>query len=87
LRSGDPPGADVMILKIFSPKHFAKKLAFLIQNKAKMMGKIDRNIGFCEKRHFFAENSRKSQKIVIVTSTPVADPTNFEFTNTTPALK
>jgi hypothetical protein len=51
------------------------------------MGKIDRNIGFCEKRHFFAENSRKSQKIVIVTSTPVADPTNFEFTNTTPALK
>jgi hypothetical protein len=29
------PGTDVMILKIFSPKNFAKKLAFLTQNKAK----------------------------------------------------
>jgi hypothetical protein len=28
------PGPDVMILKIFSPKNFAKKLAFLTQNKA-----------------------------------------------------
>jgi hypothetical protein len=26
---------------------------------------------FCEKRHFFAENWQKSQKIVIITSTPV----------------
>jgi hypothetical protein len=29
-------GTDVMILKIFSPKNFAKKLAFLTQNKAKL---------------------------------------------------
>jgi hypothetical protein len=29
------PGTDVIIFKIFSPKKFAKKLAFLIQNKAK----------------------------------------------------
>jgi hypothetical protein len=29
-------GADVMILKIFSPKNFAKKLAFLTRNKAKL---------------------------------------------------
>jgi hypothetical protein len=29
------PGTDVMILKIFSPKNLAKKLAFLTQNKAK----------------------------------------------------
>jgi hypothetical protein len=28
------------------------------------------NIGFWEKRHFFAENCQKSQKIVIITSTP-----------------
>jgi hypothetical protein len=28
-------GTDVMILKIFSPKKSAKKLAFLTQNKAK----------------------------------------------------
>jgi hypothetical protein len=29
------PGTDVMIFKIFSPKIFATKLAFLTQNKAK----------------------------------------------------
>jgi hypothetical protein len=29
------PGTDVMILKIFSTKNVAKKLAFLTQNKAK----------------------------------------------------
>jgi hypothetical protein len=28
-------GTDGMIFKIFSPKKFAKKLAFLTQNKAK----------------------------------------------------
>jgi hypothetical protein len=32
-------GTDVMILKIFSPKNFAKKLAFLIQIKAKLCKK------------------------------------------------
>jgi hypothetical protein len=32
--------------------------------------KYDQNIGFCEKRHFFAINWQKSQKIVIITSTP-----------------
>jgi hypothetical protein len=31
----DFQNADVMIFKIFSPKIFAKKLAFLTQNKAK----------------------------------------------------
>jgi hypothetical protein len=30
------PGTDVMILKIFSPKKIAKKMAFLTQNKAKL---------------------------------------------------
>jgi hypothetical protein len=29
------PGTDVMILKIFLPKNFAKNLAFLTLNKAK----------------------------------------------------
>jgi hypothetical protein len=29
-------GADVMILKIFSPKKFVKKLAFFAQKKAKL---------------------------------------------------
>jgi hypothetical protein len=27
------PGTDVMILKIFSPKKFAKKMAFLLKTK------------------------------------------------------
>jgi hypothetical protein len=39
---------------------FAKKLAFL---------KIEHNIGFWEKRQFFAENCLKAPKIVIITST------------------
>jgi hypothetical protein len=35
------------------------------------MQKFDHNIGFREKRkNFFAENWQKSQKIVIITSTP-----------------
>jgi hypothetical protein len=29
------PGTDVMIFEILSPKNLAKKLAFLIQSKAK----------------------------------------------------
>jgi hypothetical protein len=32
---------------------------------------FDHNIGFWVKRQFFAENCRKSQKIVIITSTQV----------------
>jgi hypothetical protein len=34
------------------------------------MQKFDHYIGFWEKRQFFAENCRKSPKIVIITSTP-----------------
>jgi hypothetical protein len=59
----------VKIFLMFSPKNFAKKLAFLTQNKVKLckiliitLEKNDKN--------FFAENCRKSQKIVIITSTP-----------------
>jgi hypothetical protein len=33
---GRRPGTDSMILKIFSPKNSAKKLALLTQNKAKL---------------------------------------------------
>jgi hypothetical protein len=55
--------------KIFSSKNSAKKFAFFTQNKAKLC-KIYHNIGVLEKRHFFAKNCQKSQKIVIITSTP-----------------
>jgi hypothetical protein len=45
---------------------FDSKQSWIIQ-------KFDHNIGFWEERHFFAENWQKSQKIVIITSTPAAD--------------
>jgi hypothetical protein len=44
-RQSNLPGTDVMILKIFSPKKIAKKLAFLTHNKAKLCKKFDHNIG------------------------------------------
>jgi hypothetical protein len=58
-----------MILKIFSPKKLAETLAFLLKILL-VYEKYDHNIGFQEKRHFFAENWDKSQVIVIITSTP-----------------
>jgi hypothetical protein len=58
-------GTDVMILKIFSPKNSAKKLAFLTYNKGKLCKILIITLVF-EKN---AENCRKSQKIVIITST------------------
>jgi hypothetical protein len=42
-----------MIFKIFSPNNSAKKLAFVTENKANFFKKIDRDIGFREKRQFF----------------------------------
>jgi hypothetical protein len=52
---------------------FAKKnLAFFYSKQSmQSMQKNDHNIVFfCEKRRFFVENCRKSQKIVSITSTP-----------------
>jgi hypothetical protein len=45
-------------------------MAFFAQTTASFCKNCDHNIGFWEKRHFFAENWEKSQKIVIITSTP-----------------
>jgi hypothetical protein len=59
-----------MILKIFSPKISAKKLAFLTQNKAKLCKNLIITLVFEKNVNFFAENWQKSQKIVIITSTP-----------------
>jgi hypothetical protein len=56
-------------------------LAFFTQNKAKLCKNFDHNIGFWD---FFAENCRKSQKIVITTSTP---DTNFRAQNLKTILK
>jgi hypothetical protein len=59
-----------MIFKIFSPKISAKKLAFLTQNKAKLCKNLIITLFFDKNANFFAENCQKSQKIVIITSTP-----------------
>jgi hypothetical protein len=64
------PGNDVMIFKIFLPKNSAKKLAFLTQIKAKLCKILVITLVFEKNAIFFAENCRKSQKIVIITSTP-----------------
>jgi hypothetical protein len=51
------------------PKHLAKKLAFLLGTKLNFE-KMIMILVFKKKRQFFAENWGKSQKIVIITSTP-----------------
>jgi hypothetical protein len=62
--------SNVMILKIFWPKNSAKKLVFLTRNKAKFCKILIVTLVFKKNANFFAENWRKSQKIVIITSVP-----------------
>jgi hypothetical protein len=50
------------------PKNSAKKIGVFYSKQCKIM------------QHFFAENCQKSQKIVIITSTPGANPTTSQFT-------
>jgi hypothetical protein len=45
-------------------------LAILSQNKAKLCKKLNITLVFEKNANFFAENCRKSQKILIITSTP-----------------
>jgi hypothetical protein len=59
-----------MILKIFSPKKLAKKLAFFAQNKVKLYINLIITLVFEKNANLFAENWQKSQKIVIITSAP-----------------
>jgi hypothetical protein len=59
-----------MILKIFSQKNLAKKSAFLPQTKGNFAEKVIITSVFEKIAIFFAENWQKSQKIVIITSTP-----------------
>jgi hypothetical protein len=63
-------GTDVMIFWIFSPKKSPKELAFLTQNKAKLWKKWSWHWFLRKTPIFFAENWLKSQKTVIITSTP-----------------
>jgi hypothetical protein len=57
---GLAPGTDVMILKIFSPKNSAKKMAFLTQNKGKLCKILIITLVFEKKSQFFR---RKLSKI------------------------
>jgi hypothetical protein len=74
-----------MIFKIFLLKNSAKKLAFFIQNKAKLCKILIITLVFEKNANFFAENCRKSQKIVIITSTPVLS-TGFHAYRKSPSL-
>jgi hypothetical protein len=56
--------------KIFSPKNSANKLAFLTQNNSKLCKILIVTLVFVKNANFFAKNCRKSQKILIITSTP-----------------
>jgi hypothetical protein len=67
-------GTDVMIFKIFSTKNLVKILSFLTQIKAKLCKKLIITLVFEKNANFFVENGRKSQKIVIITSTPGLQP-------------
>jgi hypothetical protein len=62
-------GPMLWFLNIFAEK-IAKKLAVLTHNKAELCKIFDHNIGFWENANFFSENWQKSQKFVIITSTP-----------------
>jgi hypothetical protein len=59
-----------MILKIFSPKNLAKILAFFAQNTASFCKNFIITLVFEKNANIFAGNWQKSQKIVIITSTP-----------------
>jgi hypothetical protein len=58
-----------MILKKIAEK-FSEKLAFLTQNRAKLCKILIITLFFEKNAYFFAENCQKSQKNVIITSTP-----------------
>jgi hypothetical protein len=61
-----------MFKNIFA-ENSAKKLAFLTHNKAKICKFWIITLFFEKNANFFAKNCQKSQKIVIITSTPGAN--------------
>jgi hypothetical protein len=64
------PGTDVRILKIFLLKYWAKILAFFAQTAASFSKNLIVTLAFEKNTNFFAKNWQKSQKTVIITSTP-----------------
>jgi hypothetical protein len=62
------PGSDVLIFEIFSPKNLAKKIHFWLQTKLILQILII-TLVYEKNANFFKGNCRKSQKILITTST------------------
>jgi hypothetical protein len=60
-----------MILKIFSPKKISKNWLFSLITKLNYVKVLIITLVFEKNANFFGENWQKSQKIVIITSTPV----------------
>jgi hypothetical protein len=58
-----------MVLKKYFRQIFCQKNGFFTQNKAKLYKKWIIALVFEKNSYFFAENCRKSQEIVIITST------------------
>jgi hypothetical protein len=77
LRSVGDRVTDVMIFKIFSPENLAKILAFFAQTTVRFCKNMIITLVFEKNANFFDENWQKSQKIVIITSTP--DEENFRI--------
>jgi hypothetical protein len=61
---------DEMIFETFSPKNLAKILAFFAQTNASFCKPLSITLVFEKNADFLAENLQKSQKIMIITSTP-----------------
>jgi hypothetical protein len=55
-------GTDVMILKIFSPKNWAKNWRILLKLDLVFLRKFDHNIGFREKRKLFLQKIDKNRR-------------------------
>jgi hypothetical protein len=63
-------GLMLWLFKYFLRKIQRKKLAFWTPNKAKLCKILIITLVFEKNANFFAKNCQKSQKIVIITSTP-----------------
>jgi hypothetical protein len=78
-------GPTLLFFKYFRRK-ILRKMAFFAQNKAKLCKNLIITLVYEKNAIFFAEKWQKSQKIVIITSTPGANPTTSEYTTKMSAL-
>jgi hypothetical protein len=82
--SGDLPPPSMTwdrcydFLNIFAEK-FGEKFGVFTQNKAKVCKILIITLVFEKNANFFAENCRKSPKILIITSTPAANVIKYFF--------